>query len=206
LAERNIAVVARRQAALAIEFPVGNRHRQHRPPGNQRRLEQRGMEMQQTAAIGGRPLGKHGNVLPLAQHIGDLLIDDFGVAAAAPAQENRVVLGRQPADQRPVPDFLLRNESGRQGGVDHVDIDPRDMVGDQQSARHRMGQIGLDLDAERVEQGGRPALLEPQPATIATERKNNQRYQRPGQHQQGDAKNPEGASRKVGVVQASCPR
>jgi len=164
------------------------------------------MEMQQTAAVAGRPFGKDRDMLALGQHVGNLLIDDPGVAAAAPAQEDRVVFGGQPADQRPVPNFLLRDEGGRQGGVDHVDVDPRDVVGDQQRARHRMGQIGLDLDPKRIEQRGRPCLLEPQAGTVGAERKNGQRNQRPGQYQQEDAKNPEGANQKMGVVQGSCPR
>jgi hypothetical protein len=69
-----------------------------------------------------------------------------------------------------------------------------------------MGQVGLDLDTERIEQGRRPALLEQQPATVAAERENRQRNERPGQHQQNDAENPEGANESVGLAQVSCPR
>jgi hypothetical protein len=153
------------------------------------------VEMQQAAAIAGRPLGKNRDMLAQGQHIGNLLVDDFGVPAAAAAQEDRIVLCRQPADQRPVPDFLLRDESGRQDGVDHVDVNPRDVVGDQQCAGHRMRQIGLDFDTERVEQGGRPAGLEGQASTVVAERQNAQRAERPADDQQGDAANPEGANR-----------
>jgi hypothetical protein len=69
-----------------------------------------------------------------------------------------------------------------------------------------MRQISLDFDAERIEQGGRPAGLQGQPLAVATERKNAQRKERPAGDQQGDAKNPEGANRQVGFGQLSCPR
>jgi len=69
-----------------------------------------------------------------------------------------------------------------------------------------MRQVGLNLDTERIEQGGRPALLEQQPATVAAERKNAQRKERPAGDQQGDAKNPEGADGQIGFGQLSCPR
>jgi len=69
-----------------------------------------------------------------------------------------------------------------------------------------MGQIGLDLDAERIEQGGRPAGFQGQPLAVAAERKNAQRKERPAGNQQGEAENPEGANRQIGFGQLSCPR
>jgi len=38
------------------------------------------MEMQQTSAIGGRTLRKNRHMLPFIENLGDLFIDDLGVA------------------------------------------------------------------------------------------------------------------------------
>lgn len=132
------------------------------------------MKMQKAAPVGRRPLGKNGDMLALSQDIGDLCVDHPSVAAAATLQENRVVLGREPADQRPVADFGLGYEGSWQSCVDDVDVDPRNMVGNEQGPGDSVGQISLDLDAERVEQRRRPAGLECQALTVATQRKDAQ--------------------------------
>jgi len=81
LTHRNITIVTRRQAALTIQLPVGNRYRQYRPPGRQRRLNQRCMKMQQASAIGGGAFGENSHMLPFVENPGNLLVDHLGVAA-----------------------------------------------------------------------------------------------------------------------------
>ncbi|OHC68898.1 MAG: hypothetical protein A2045_06055 [Rhodocyclales bacterium GWA2_65_20] len=131
----------------------------------------------------------------LVENLGYLLVDHLRMATAATAQEYRVVLCRQPADQRPVPDLFLRDEGRWQRGVDDVDIDPRNMIGDQQGTRNRMRQVGLDLDTECIEQGSRPTGLECQTLAVAAQRENAQRKKHPADYQQGDTKYPESANR-----------
>jgi len=128
--------------------------------GAQGRLQQRRMEVKEAPSIGRGPLGKDRDVLSPVENRRDLLVDDLRVAAAATAQEHRVVLGGQPADQGPVADLFLGNERRGQRSVDHVDVDPRDVVGDDQRPRRGMAEIGLDLDAEGIEQGHRPTGLQ----------------------------------------------
>jgi len=169
-AKRDIAVVTRRQAALAIRFPIGNRQRQNRPAGRQRRLQERGMKMQQAVTSGRRCLGKYRDMLALRQQPGDLGIDDAGVTATSSAQENGVVTHRKRADNRPVPDFFLGNECRRQHSVDHQDVQPGNVVGNQQDAGRSMGQVSLQADAEYPEQPGRPARPKTQAASVAHER------------------------------------
>jgi len=87
-------------------------------------LQQGSVKMQQTAAIGRRSFRKNSNMLALAKNGGDLLVDDPGVPAAAPAQEDSVVPGCQPADDRPVTHLLLRHESRWHDRIDHENVDP----------------------------------------------------------------------------------
>jgi hypothetical protein len=206
LAKRDIAIVARCQTALTIRLPVGNRHRQHWPAGGQRRLQQGCVKMQQAPAIGRRPFGEDGDMLALCQNFGNLRIDDPRVATAAPAQENRVVFRCQPADHRPVPDLFLRNESCGQHGIDHQDIDPRDVVGHQQDAGRNMGQISFQFYAQRPEQCRRPASAEAPPHGIVQERDEDERKNCPAKQQQGKARNTEEAKKEEGFVQSACPR
>jgi hypothetical protein len=105
--------------------------------------------MQEMRAISRRALGKDGDVVALGENPGNLLVDDPSMATAATAQEDRIAARRQPADQRPVPDFLLGDKGGRQGGIDDKDIEPRNMVGDNQRARHGMAEVSLEFDAQR---------------------------------------------------------
>jgi len=110
LTERDIPVVTWRQTALAIDLPVGKRDRHDRIAPDQRRLQQGGMKMQQTAAICRRTFRKYRDMTTTAKQLTNFLIDDLCVTAAASAQEDGVVFRRQPANDRPVPDLFLRDE------------------------------------------------------------------------------------------------
>ncbi len=175
-------------------------------PGTQGRLQQGGMEMQQTPPIRRRTLGEDGDVAPLVEEGGNFLIDDFCMTAAATAQEYRIVLRRQPADQRPGPDLRLGDEGRRQPGIDDVDVDPRDVIRDDQRTGNRVGQIGLDLDPEGIEQRAGPTRLQAQLGSCTADRKNQQSDDDAADDQQDQAENPEGAKRKIGFVQSACPK
>jgi len=162
--------------------------------------------MQQAAPVGRRALGKYRDVLASCQHLCHLGIDDAGMATTAATQENRIVARRQPADQRPATDLFLGNEGRRQGRIDHVDVDPGDVIGDQQRPRYGMRQVGLDLDTEGIKQGNRPACLETQADGVAAPGNGEEGNQHPADNQQGEAEETEGAERKIGFVQSACPR
>ena len=128
------------------------------------------MEMQEVRAIGGRSLGKDGDVIALLEDGANLLVDDPGMAATAAAQENRIVARCQPADQRPVPDLLLGNEGGGQGGIEDEDVDPGNMIGDDQCAGHGMPQVGVEFDAQCAKEAPREAGLQAQARWSGTKR------------------------------------
>ena len=162
--------------------------------------------MQQATAIARRSFRKDRNMLALAENVGNLFIDDPGVPTTASAQENRIVLGRKPADDWPVTNLLLRHEGRWQGRIDDENIDPRNVVGNQQGAGYSVGQIGLEFDAQSVKQGCRPCLLEQQAPPIAANTEQGQRDDGPTENQQSQSQATVGANEEDGLVQASCPR
>ena len=96
------------------------------------------MEIEQAGAVRSAAFRKDGDVFPFAQYFCNFFIDEAGVATAAATQKNRVIFFRQPANQGPVSDFFLGNEGGRQDGIDDENIDPGNMIGDDQAARQNM--------------------------------------------------------------------
>lgn len=80
------------------------------------------------------------------------------------------------------------------------------MIRDQQRPWDNMRKIGLNFDAQCIEQSDGPTLLEQQAATVAADAEQGQRNNGPANDQQGQAKNPKCADDGRGLVQASCPR
>jgi len=187
LAHGDIAVVSRRQAARPVRLPIRDADRQDSPPGGQGRLYQRRVEMQQMRPVSRRSLGEYGHMVARCQDAGDFLIDDPGVPAAASAQKYRIVASRQPADQGPMANLFLGNECSGQRSVDHVDIDPGNMIGDQQGTRLDVREIGFENDAENVEQGSRPTCLQSITVASTTPGEDDEHDQCPAQHEQGEA-------------------
>jgi len=133
-------------------------------------------------------LRKYRDVFLPVQNFSNLLIDDPRMPTATPAQEDGVVSGCQPADQRPVPNLLLGDKGSRQHAVDHINIDPGNVVGHQQRARHGMGQIRLDLDADGFKQRTGPTGFQTQADPVAAKRENAEHEKSPADDQQGQTK------------------
>jgi len=169
-------------------------------------LQQGRVKIQQAPAIGRRPFGEDGDMLALRQNFGNLHVDDPRMATAAPTQEHRVVFRCQPADHRPAPDLFLGNESYRQHGIDHQDVDPRDVIGYQQDTGHDMRQVSFEFYPQSPEQCRRPAGAEAQPHCIAQEREEDERNSCPAKQQQGNATDTKETKMEGGFVQSACPR
>ena len=86
------------------------------------------------------------------------------MAAAATAQEHGVAADGEPAEDRPVPHFGLGYEGGRNGGIDHEDVQPRDVIGHQQTARRRHVAGQFKTDSQNGKDVPRPVLLESEAA------------------------------------------
>lgn len=178
LHQRRLAGKRRRQAALSLRVVVRQRQRQHGASGLDRRLQQRRVKAQEVGAVGRRPLGEDRHINAAAEQRVDLSIDHLGVAAAAAAQENGVVARGEPADKRPAADLCLGDEGRRAQRVDHEDIEPGDMVGDDQTARRRVVRLRVEANAQDVENLLRPALLEACPCGSIKPRVERDRAQR----------------------------
>lgn len=191
-----VADVGRGQRAPAVGRLVRQRHGLDRPHRLDRRLQQRGVEAEQVRAVGGRTLGEDGDILAGAEQRIDLGIDDLGVAAAAAAQEDRVGLRREPADERPGADLGLGDESHGPRRVEDEDVDPGDVVGDDQAARLDAAERCVEADVELLEQAPRPALLEAQALAVGGERKDATDIGRAPQQVQGEAQYAQEAQRQ----------
>ena len=82
-------------------------------------------------AIGGSSLWKNSDVDAGFQLLMDFFINGSRMASTATPQENRVMVGCQPTDDWPLPHLGLSNEGGGNHGIDHKNINPRDMVSHQ---------------------------------------------------------------------------
>ena len=142
------------------------------------------MKMQQMRTVSRCPFGKYRDVFLLVENFSNFLIDDQRMPAAAPAQENGVVSGCEPANQRPVPNLFLGDKGSRQRAVDHINIDHPE------SLKQRTGPTGFEAQAE----------------PITANRENAEHEKSPAENQQGQAKYPEGADENVIGMQSSYSR
>jgi len=72
----------------------------------------------------GRAFREDCHQVPCAQRLGDGFLRAPGGGARAASEEYRLCLGRQPADQRPGKDLILRYEGCRRQGIDGEDVQP----------------------------------------------------------------------------------
>ena len=92
------------------------------------------MERQQFAPVARGSFGEHTDDIAGNQMLGQLVHDPLRVAALLALQEHRIELEREPAHHGPLAYFRLRDETRRPPRVDHIDVDPRNMIGDDQRA------------------------------------------------------------------------
>ena len=181
LPHRRFPCVGRCQRASAVRSFVAKCNGLYRATGFHGRLQQGCMEAEQGRAVGRRAFRKQGDILAGVEQGVDLGIDDLRVAAAAPPQENRVGFRRKPANQRPVAYLRFRDEGHGACRVKYKDVEPRDVVGDNEAARFDAAQRRIKLDSEDVEHLARPALLQPQAPAVPNEGKYGGNRQRPPQ-------------------------
>ena len=85
----------------------------------------------------------------------DVPVDRCGIPAHGAFDENGVAAFAQPADERPVAHFCIGDKTRWMDCVQHKDVQPRDMVGDDQIAAltaHSPLPLGAGADVEDVQQ------------------------------------------------------
>ena len=150
------------QAAIGIH--IANRIRLHRYLRLDRGLEQVGMERQHRALRRGRALGEEGDTFAIMDALHQTFVDAAHVARLAACDEDRTGVLAQPANQGPAADIGLRDKAAWVHRIDHEDIQPGNMVADDQRRRHWRRQqavIHLHGDAADCDQLLRPALHAP---------------------------------------------
>ncbi|KAG1319554.1 hypothetical protein G6F63_014682 [Rhizopus arrhizus] len=113
------------------------------------------MERPHFVAAAGASFREHAHRLAFAQAVGHHLhhpTERFGVAALV---EDGLATCGQPTDQRPAGDLALGDEAHHALAVKDADVDPADVVGDEQ---HRAGQRLADLRQAEAEDPHQPAL------------------------------------------------
>jgi len=151
LGERHLADVGRRVRLITgpptIAFAIAQRDRQHRGPGVDRRLQQRGMEVLHRSAVGRRALRADRHEAPARERRHDALVCGARVTPAAALDEERADPRHQPADERPALDVGFRHEERRRHRVDREDVEPRDVVRHEQAAVGNEGRYVVGRDA-----------------------------------------------------------
>ena len=96
--------------------------------------------------------------------------------------------------------FRFRHEGHRPCGIEHIDVEPGNVVGDDQAARRDAGERRVEPDTEDVEQLPRPALLQPEPAQVADARIDQRHRAGAPQQVQNEAQGRAGHGEGRGVV------
>lgn len=163
-AEQRVVVdVARRVARLAGRLvDEAQRCRLHGHVGRDGGLQEVGMEGQQHAAIARRAFGEDGDAVAVAQRLGHVVNHAQRVATLLALDVERAGAGGQRTDQGPVLHRRFRDEAHVPRRMQRDDVEPGDVVGDQQHrpARGTGGRRALhdEFDTEHFQHAPRPAL------------------------------------------------
>ncbi len=105
----------------------------HRARRGQQNRQQRRLERQQALPIAGRTLWEQRNRLVPRQRRAQRFDLSAKRASPVPRHKQRIILGRQPPDDRPARNPVMRDECGGGCTAQHQYIDPADMIGDNET-------------------------------------------------------------------------
>ena len=149
-----------------------------------RGLEMRRAKAQQPVAVARGRLGEQHHRLSLGHRPRDFPVDARNTARAPTIDENDALQSRQPAAQRRGADLLLGQERHRLDRGENRNIEPGDMIGDDQPGRAAAGApVNAHAYAERraeqaIERGRRPTAGAPvAPQGEAAQRRADQQKQ-----------------------------
>ena len=144
--KRGVAHIHHGMAALAIRVEITQTHRNHGHAGIERGLNQVAMKHQQPITLAGGALRKDSRAIAL-RHAGTQGLNHaMHGMPTAPLHKHRTGTGHERAHQRPAGNLGLGHEGCRCDRIDHEDIEPGDVVGQQQTA------LSLSLQAAQRRQ------------------------------------------------------
>ena len=107
-------------------------------------------------AVGARALGKQSDRVALGQGPPHDVADPSGVEGRRAIDEDRAQRAAAPADQRPLTNVRLGNETTGLDGVEYQNVDVAEVVRDQQERFAGYRPLHLDVDAQRAADEARP--------------------------------------------------
>ena len=141
--------------------PVPHGHRHHGPAGVVGGLEGGRPEGPEVAAAAGGALGEHADRGAVAQRRGQAG-DGVGQGPQPVAvEEHRAGARRDDTEQRPPADLALGEHPDRGHGVQGHDVEPGDVVGDDERPGRRLRTTAPHADPARGEHRARPEGLHP---------------------------------------------
>eukprot|EP01036_Dinobryon_divergens_P047173 gene47172-63194_t len=150
----HVVDVRRRQADRLAGLGVAQQQRLHRRFTGDRGLQQVGVEMQQPVPGAGGAFREDRQRLAPQQRGIHLVHHAHRVALALALDEQRAGALDQPAQQRPVQHVRLGDETRmRRRGLERQDVQPGDVVGDEQRGPRPRLAMHLHLQAQALQRG-----------------------------------------------------
>ena len=118
----------RRLAAIVEQDRLDGNARRHRVE----RGEQRALERQQPGSVAGRPFGKDRQRARAQDRGADLLDLALDRSAVVPGDKHRAVRSAQPANERNRGQPVVADEGRARGRGNRGNVDPADMIGEQE--------------------------------------------------------------------------
>jgi len=197
--EARVARVLGRERERAVTVVVADRDRQHVPARVDDRLQERAVEAEHRRAVGRRPLGEHRDHVAGRERVGRAPVDAVRVLTPLALDEQRAGVADQPADDRPARELGLADEARRAVRVQHDDVEPRDVVRDEEDVSVVRVDRAVDarLDVHQREEPARPAPDQRAPALGADAREEERRRRDAGGDVRAHARDAPGPHRQA---------
>jgi len=184
--QRHVTDKRHRRAGLSCQGFVTQGHGLQDRRGIHGSLDQIGVKRQQHQAIARRALREHAHARTLPQGSGNIGVGAMHGMPPAAFNEQRAGAACQITKHRPATNFRLGDKARRHDGVEHVDIQPGHMVGQQHQARllggvrHRS--LKPQIDATDAQDAARPPANQLLTTRLPGKRKIQTRDEQAHQH------------------------
>jgi hypothetical protein len=172
LQQRHVPVIGGIDVHGTVRLNVAHCRRMQRRAEGHRGLQQRRVKMMDESTVARGALWKNGNPVSLRQRRAHDLVQATGVAPAGAFDKKRSGTLAENPHERPASNFRFRNEPRRAHDVDHEDVEPGDVVGNQQRwsrAVERRHALRVDPQIKNGQRASAPPLHHPEPGEVRKE-------------------------------------